>query len=80
MGSSRQPRLQAEHPDRATYRFFARNTQIRRGRWRKCAYLRSGANADLRITTGHKPHQPFADAGRSGHEPRVPGLPGGLSG
>jgi hypothetical protein len=71
-------RLQAEHVDRATHRFFVRQNPD--ASWSVAKVLRPEQlrTPALRITTERKPHQPFADDGRSGHETRVPGLPGGI--
>ena len=71
-------RLQAQHADRASHHFFAR--QMSDGSWSVATmlipeHLRS---LPLQITTEHPPPQALADDTRSGHEVRVPGLPGGL--
>jgi hypothetical protein len=73
-------RLQAEHVDGASHRFFARPTSD--GSWSVAKmlipeHLRS---VPLQITTEHRPPKAFADDTRTGHETRVPGLPGGLGG
>jgi hypothetical protein len=75
---NRAARLQAEHPDRDNHRFLAR--QKSDGSWsvtklRVPAALR---NAPMKTTPQHAAPREFADDRRSGHEIRVPGLPGGL--
>jgi hypothetical protein len=71
-------RLQSQHPDRATHRFFARQDSHESWAVAKMLLPEQLRTAPLRITSEHKPHLPFADDRRSGHETRVPGLPGGL--
>ena len=71
-------RLQAEQVDGASQRFFAR--RMSDGSWSVAKmlipeHLRS---AQLQITAEHQPPPAFADDTRTGHETRVPGLPGGL--
>jgi hypothetical protein len=70
--------LQAEDPDSGTHRFVARQNPDESWTVAKVRLPEQLQKAPLRITPEHKPHQPFADDGRSGHETRVPGLPGGL--
>jgi hypothetical protein len=71
-------RLQAQHADRASHRFFAR--RMNDGSWSVAKMLipRALKHRALQTTTDHQPPQAFADDTRSGHETRVPGLPGGL--
>jgi hypothetical protein len=71
-------RLQAEHVDRGTHRFFARASSD--GSWSVVKVLppEQLRKAPLKLTAEHKPPRPFADDTRSGHETRTPGLPGGL--
>jgi arylamine N-acetyltransferase len=71
-------RLQAEHPDGATHRFFARLNSDESWSVAKVGLPAHLRKAPLRISAEHKPPQPFAEDVRSGHEMRVPGLPGGL--
>ncbi len=72
-------RLQAEHEDRATYRFFPRS---RDGSWSVAKVLvpEQLRNGPLRTTIEARPRPPYGDDGREGHGGRAPGLPGGLSG
>jgi len=70
-------RLQAEHADRASCRFFAKRTS--EDSW-TVSKLRLPArpSAPTKTTAEHPPHHPYADDTRTGHETRIPGLPGGL--
>lgn len=70
--------LQAEHPEGATHRFFARLNPDKSWSVTKVALPAHLRKAPLRISAEHKPPQPFSDDVRTGHETRVPGLPGGL--
>jgi hypothetical protein len=70
--------LQEEHPDRARYRFVARESAD--GGWEVVRVeipvaLRRGK---LTPTIDASPRPSPADDPRSGHERRVPGLPGGV--
>jgi len=71
-------RLQAEHEDRATHRFFPRDSGD--GSWSVAKVLMPERlrNRPLQTTTEARPRPPYADDGRGGHERRAPGLPGGL--
>lgn len=73
-------RLQAKHVDRSTHRFIAH--QKPDGSWSVLKVLVPAElrKAPMKLTAEHQPPRPFADDARSGHETRVPGLPGGLSG
>lgn len=71
-------RLQAEDPERAAHRFFARESAD--GDWEVArvelpAELRRGP---LTESTEASPRPPTADDPRTGNERRLPGLPGGL--
>jgi len=70
-------RMQAEHADRTTHRFFAQRSAD--GSWAVSKLRLPGrAPTAAQTTAEHPPHHPFADDTRSGHETRIPGLPGGL--
>lgn len=71
-------RLQAEDPERSSYRFVAR--ELTGGQWevarvRLPEALRRG---ELTPTIDAQPQPSPAEDPRSGHERRVPGGPGGL--
>jgi hypothetical protein len=70
--------LQAEDPERATHRFFARESAG--GEWEVARVeippqIRRGT---LTETVEAKPRPSPADDPRTGNERRLPGLPGGL--
>jgi hypothetical protein len=70
--------LQAEHPDRATHRFVARQSQD--GDWEVVKVdlpeaLRRGPFTE---TIAAPPRPSPADDPRTAHERNVPGAPGGL--
>jgi hypothetical protein len=70
--------LQEQHPDRARYRFIARESAA--GEWEVARVelpeaLRRGK---LTPTIDSSPRPSPADDPRSGHERRVPGITGGL--
>ena len=70
-------RLTAEHPNRAAYRFIAREAD---GGWQvvKIA-VPPGTRVDpLKATIEAKPKPSPADDPRPAHERAAPGLPGGL--
>lgn len=71
-------RLQAEHVDRSTHRFIAR--QKPDGSWSVVKVLVPAEvrKAPVKLTAEHEPPRPFAADVRSAHETRIPGLPGGL--
>ena len=73
-------RLQAKHVDRSTHRSTAR--QKPDGSWSVLKVLVPAElrKAPMKLTAEHEPPRPFADDVRSGHETRIPGLPGGLGG
>ena len=73
-------RLQGEDPDRFTHRFVARELQD--GAWSVAKLLlpEQLRRSPLRAAVEAKPRPPTGDDGRSGHERRAPGLPGGLGG
>ncbi len=70
-------RLRREHAHDSS-RFFARENSD--GSWSvvKARIPDTLRGTTLKITGEHSPPRPFADDRRSGHEIRVPGLPGGL--
>jgi len=72
-------RLSAEHVDRASRRFFVRRDAD--GSWSVASMLlpEELRKAPLRIQGEHGPVQAFAEDGRTGHESRIPGLPGGIA-
>jgi len=69
--------LQAEHPDRATYRFFARRTD---GDWQvaKVRVPQQLRRPPLTPTIDARPRPSPADDPRTGVDQRAPGLPGGV--
>jgi hypothetical protein len=70
--------LQAEHPERDTYRFFARQSPD--GEW-QVAKVRVPAElrrTPLTPTIDASPQPSPADDPRTGHETRAPGISGGL--
>jgi hypothetical protein len=71
-------RLQAEHPDRATHRFVARESA--RGEWEVAKVLvpEELRRGPLTPTIDSSPRSSPADDPRTGHERRAPGIPGGL--
>lgn len=75
---SRAASLQAEHPDRDTHRFLAREGAD--GEWEvaKVPFPGERKRQKLTPTISTEPEPSPADDPRSGHEQRVPGFPGGL--
>jgi hypothetical protein len=69
--------LQAEHPERATHRFIARES--RPGDWEvaRVEVPERLQRGPLTPTIDTSP-RPSADDPRTGNERRMPGLPGGL--
>ena len=69
--------LQAEHPDRETHLFLARESAD--GGW-EVAKVRApgGARPKLTPTIDAKPQPSPADDPRTGHEQRTPGTGGGF--
>lgn len=74
----RAQQLQAEHPDRATHRFFPRRSAD--GDWEvaKVAVPPHLRQQPLTPTIDASPRPSPADDPRSGHEKRAPGFPGGI--
>ena len=72
--------LQADDPGRFTHRFLAR--ELPDGSWSvaKVVLPEQLRRSPLRAAVGARPKPPTGDDGRSGHERRAPGLPGGLGG
>ncbi len=71
-------RLQAEHPERATHHFFARESPD--GGWHvaRVAIPDQLRRPELRETIESKPQPSPADDPRTGHEQRAPGVSGGI--
>ena len=71
-------RLQAEHPDRATRHFVARESAG--GQWEvaSVALPKDLQRSPLTPTIEAGPRPSAGEDPRSGHERRVPGIPGGL--
>ena len=69
---------QAEHPDRDSYRFVARESAD--GGWEvaKVEVPRQLRRGPLTPTIDASPRPSPADDPRTGHEKRVPGFPGGV--
>jgi len=74
----RAARLQAEHPDRHTHRFFAR--EARGGAWEvaRVSMPQQLRRPPLTPTIDAHPQPSPADDPRTGHERRAPGIAGGL--
>lgn len=71
-------RLQTEHADCASYRFFAKRTSEDSWTVSKLRLPGRLSAAPTKTTAEHPPHHPYAIDTRTGHEMRIPGLPGGL--
>ena len=71
-------RMQAEHADSSEYRFFARRDSSDSWSVAKLLVPQALRASPIPTTAEHPPPTPFAEDTRSGHEIRVPGLPGGL--
>jgi hypothetical protein len=70
--------LQAEHPERATHHFFAREAAD--GGWEvaRVPIPEQLQHGKLTETIAATPRPPQADDPRTGNEQRMPGLPGGI--
>ena len=71
-------RLQAEHVQRRSYRFVAKRKADDSWSVAKLRLPEQLRTAPLRTKAEHPPHEAFSEDVRSGHETRIPGLPGGL--
>jgi hypothetical protein len=71
-------RLQGEHPDRATRHFVARESAA--GGWEVASVAVPEAlkRSPLTPTIDASPQPSPGEDPRSGHEQRIPGIPGGL--
>jgi hypothetical protein len=71
-------RMQAEHADRGEYRFFVRRDSSDSWSVARLRVPESLRTSPSPTSAEHPPPAPLAEDTRSGHEMRVPGLPGGL--
>ena len=74
----RAQQLQREHPDRATHRFVARRSAGEDWEVAKVLLPTAVRPTPLTPTIDARPQPSPAEDPRTGHEQRLPGIPGGL--